>query len=1114
MEWTIMAKDQLDILLVDDNEQEFAHLQGLLSQIKGWHWKLDQAVDYATAWEKIQAGQPDICLLNPRLAKLSNGQNHLQQIMAQPRATALILLINGESGEELSFEAEAPPIVDRLNMANLDPARLERSLRQAARYREISQTLEKRFEAQLSQLTADSVQLRKELMQWKHEAAVRQEQQGLYQDLFNVDVYGVEVLDGQGIITDANVTYQAMLGFSRDEMVGRPTVAFASERDKVRLSEKFLETKSQGYAEGEIELVCKDGSIILVWRRWRATYNQDKQFSGAVAYSRDITERMSAVRQISTLARALEQSPKAVLIADSEGLIEYINFRFTEVTGYSYDEAVGQTLRQVKANLQPPEMFQEIWTAISEGDEWDGEYYNRRQDGEGYWEELFIAPMFTPQNTISHFVAIQDDITARKVLEDETLHSQQRVGQLMTTQIGDLQTNNERLQQEIAKRERVESELRRSRARLKAQYKGIPVPTYSWQISGKELVLVDYNDVAEKESGGRIVDFLGKTATEIFQNDPQVMSDFARCVQQKTTVRREAPYKLVTTGEVKYFVTTYNFVPPHLVVVHIQDISEHKKIEEELAAYKKKEGKGAAEAGELTRLQESYQQELVRRQAVEAELEQIRRQLEAAPAIAEFEKLQKSLRQAEANYAATAQALQESEARFQQIAGNIDERLREQYRSIPIPTYTWQRIQDEFILIDFNDAAAKNMGKIVDFFGKAAGDIFKDRPEILADFERCYEEKSQVVREAPYTMITTGETRFFVTTYNFVPPNLVVDHIQDITEQKQIEAELAEAHRQLAALTGQESGAAALQAQLAQAIAQREQAEQALATLQRQMANQHDQLEELVKTRTAELTEVNKQLQREIFEHQRAEESLREARTRLKIQYKGLPIPTYSWRRVANDFVLVDYNYAAEKSSQGQIAQFMSKKASDIFKDRAQVLADLARCYDTKSTVRQEAPYRLITTGEIRHFITTYNFAPPNLVIVYIQDVTETKKLAEAVAESVEQVELGCRFSPDGRLTFVNDAYCWYFNEPVEALLGHRMAFVLDRDQAKFKAHFAGLDQDQPVASLDFRVQKSDGAIRWQRWISRAIFDKHGQLVEYRCTGRDITRRKSGEGKV
>ena len=150
---------------------------------------------------------------------------------------------------------------------------------------------------------------------------------------------------------------------------------------------------------------------------------------------------------------------------------------------------------------------------------------------------------------------------------------------------------------------------------LRPNIKGIPVPTYSWQMSGEKLILVDYNDVAEMESEGRIADFLGKTVDEIFKENPQVLEDFAQCVENQATIQREAPYQLITTGEIRYFVTTYNFVPPNLVVVHIQDVTEQKRAEEKLEEYKTQAEQAVQHQEALTQAKAILSQEIEQTQS-------------------------------------------------------------------------------------------------------------------------------------------------------------------------------------------------------------------------------------------------------------------------------------------------------------------------------------------------------------------------------------------------------------------------------------------------------------------------------------------------------------------
>jgi len=137
-----------------------------------------------------------------------------------------------------------------------------------------------------------------------------------------------------------------------------------------------------------------------------------------------------------------------------------------------------------------------------------------------------------------------------------------------------------------------------------------------------------------------------------------------------------------------------------------------------------------------------------------------------------------------------------------------------------------------------------------------------------------------------------------------------------------------------------------------------------------------------------------------------------------------------------------------------------------------------------------------------------------------LQDITRRVEAEEALRNSEEryrsvvedQTEFICRFTPDGRLTFVNDAYCRYFNLDKNTCLTQPHSVVLPPEDAHLmKQHLASLTPDNPVALIDHRIIMPSGEIRWQRWSDRAIFDKDGQVIEYQSVGRDITERKRVE---
>jgi PAS domain S-box-containing protein len=133
----------------------------------------------------------------------------------------------------------------------------------------------------------------------------------------------------------------------------------------------------------------------------------------------EISDRKQAEENLRKLSRAVEQSPATTIITDPAGHIEYVNPRFTEVTGYTLQEVAGNTPRVLKSTKTSPEAYQELWQTITAGKEWRGELRNRKKDGTLYWASTSISPITDQEGTITHFLGISEDITQRKRIEDE-----------------------------------------------------------------------------------------------------------------------------------------------------------------------------------------------------------------------------------------------------------------------------------------------------------------------------------------------------------------------------------------------------------------------------------------------------------------------------------------------------------------------------------------------------------------------------------------------------------------------------------------------------------------------------------------------------------------------
>lgn len=148
------------------------------------------------------------------------------------------------------------------------------------------------------------------------------------------------------------------------------------------------------------------------------------------AYARDISERLRAEESQRLLSLALEQSPASILITNLDGTIEYVNPRFREITGYSPEEVLGENPRIFKSGHTGADEYAALWKAITSGEQWEGEFLNKRKDGSLFWERAIISPLRNARGDISHFLAIKEDITGRKEAQKELLGYQQQLQRL------------------------------------------------------------------------------------------------------------------------------------------------------------------------------------------------------------------------------------------------------------------------------------------------------------------------------------------------------------------------------------------------------------------------------------------------------------------------------------------------------------------------------------------------------------------------------------------------------------------------------------------------------------------------------------------------------------
>jgi len=155
-------------------------------------------------------------------------------------------------------------------------------------------------------------------------------------------------------------------------------------------------------------------------------YDSDGQLIGVVGSARDVTAAKDAENQLRKLSRAVEQSPASVFITDPEGTIEYVNPKFTEVSGYTSEEAIGQNPRILKSGEQPSEVYTELWKTISGGEEWKGELHNKKKNDELFWESVLISPIKNEKGELLNYLAVKEDITEWKRAKEDLIKAKEK----------------------------------------------------------------------------------------------------------------------------------------------------------------------------------------------------------------------------------------------------------------------------------------------------------------------------------------------------------------------------------------------------------------------------------------------------------------------------------------------------------------------------------------------------------------------------------------------------------------------------------------------------------------------------------------------------------------
>ena len=260
---------------------------------------------------------------------------------------------------------------------------------------------------------------------------------------------------------------------------------------------------------------------------------------------------------------------------------------------------------------------------------------------------------------------------------------------------------------------------------------------------------------------------------------------------------------------------------------------------------------------------------------------------------------------------------------------------------------------------------------------------------------------------------------------------------------------------------------------------------------------------------------------RDVTERVRAEEKIVESGMKFEAQYHGIPIPTFTWQKKGEDFVLIGFNQAAKLATGGEALKYLWKNAAEMYRDRPEILKDFLRCFEERTFIKKEIRSAHFMPGKI--VVETCAFVPPDLVMVHLEDITERKKAEEKLKDSEKRYRELCDFLPipvyemdlDSNITAANRTIFNVFGATEKDLeKGFNARRLLTPEGIEKSArNIQKLIQGEHIEGTEYTFKRLDGSVFPAIVISSVIY-REGRPVGLRGAIIDITERRKSEEKL
>ena len=352
-----------------------------------------------------------------------------------------------------------------------------------------------------------------------------------------------------GLYVEVNEGFSKITGFTAEEVIGKTSAEiniWENLDDRLKLVSGLKEKGSVDNLEAKFRM--KDGH--LIYGLMSATLITLNNEAHIISIIRDITQRKLNEKELSESEEwhrtIVESAMDGYWLTDLDGYLLEVNNSYCNMSAYNKQELIGMHISDLSAHEIASDTALRIKKIIKEGES-NFVSKHRRKDKTTFDVEISVQYKADKGGRLVVFI------------------------------------------HDITEQQRGEQQLRISEEKFRLLFKAIPIPTYTWQKKEDDFELIDYNDFAMDYTKGRIAELIGTKLDEMYKDDMHdIIYDIEECFRQQSSIFREMNYHLKTTGENKYLSVKYAFVPPDLIIVHTEDISERIHSKQELIKAKEK----------------------------------------------------------------------------------------------------------------------------------------------------------------------------------------------------------------------------------------------------------------------------------------------------------------------------------------------------------------------------------------------------------------------------------------------------------------------------------------------------------------------------------------------